>query len=66
MNVEMGVQQLPPGVEDAEKPDVCAEPFRVFSELFQSLGGALKKHVVNGLFVEKTHGKKSSVRVNTQ
>jgi len=47
---------LPPGMENADPPDLCAEMFGVLGEFRECLGGRVKKEIVQDLRVHGNQG----------
>jgi hypothetical protein len=56
MDVGMIHEVLPPGVENADTPDLCPEMFRVICELGKGLGDRTEKKIVKDLAVHGDQG----------
>ena len=57
MDVVMAQQVLTPGMQDGEKSDLCAEPFRISSDFEQGLGAGVEQQI------EKWPGRSQRQRV---
>lgn len=57
MDVVMAQQGLTPGVQDGEKSNLCAEPFRISSDFEQGLGTGVEEQI------EKWPGRSQGQRV---
>ena len=57
MDVVMAQQGLTPGMQDGEKSNLCAEPFRISSDFEQGLGTGVEEQI------EKWPGRSQGQRV---